>query len=105
MKHQKILSLFNEAYGVKFVTRKWNIVNDKWKSDYGAANKIICNSKVLWSNFCDNNGTYISVQGDITVRVAPATQVSNGAPITKGITKVDETATNDAENLDLILPM
>ena len=29
MKHQKILSLFNEAYGVKFETRKWNIANDK----------------------------------------------------------------------------
>ena len=28
MKHQKILILFNDANNSKFVTRKWNIVND-----------------------------------------------------------------------------
>ena len=28
MKHQKMLNLLNEANNSKFVTRKWNIVND-----------------------------------------------------------------------------
>ena len=28
MEHQKILNLLNEANDPKFVTRKWNIVND-----------------------------------------------------------------------------
>ena len=28
MKHRKILNLLNEANNSKFVTRKWNIVND-----------------------------------------------------------------------------
>ena len=29
MEHQKILNLLNEAKDLKFVTRKWNIVNDQ----------------------------------------------------------------------------
>ena len=29
MEHQKILNLLNEAKDFKFVTRKWNIVNDQ----------------------------------------------------------------------------
>ena len=32
MKRQKILNLLNEANDSKFVTRKWNIVNDNSKS-------------------------------------------------------------------------
>ena len=28
MEHQKILNVFNEVNDSKFVTRKWNIVND-----------------------------------------------------------------------------
>ena len=29
MEHQKILNLLNKASGFKFVTRKWNIINDQ----------------------------------------------------------------------------
>ena len=29
MEHQKILNLLNEANDFKFVTRKWNIVNEQ----------------------------------------------------------------------------
>ena len=39
MEHQKILNLLNEANDSKFVTRKWNIVNDNLKSNYAAANE------------------------------------------------------------------
>ena len=34
MEHQKILNLLNEASDSKFVTRKWNIVNDNSKANY-----------------------------------------------------------------------
>ena len=29
MKHQKVFNLLNEAGDSKFVTRKWNLVNDQ----------------------------------------------------------------------------
>ena len=40
MKYQKILNLLNDANYSKFVTRKWNIVNDNSNSDYAPANEI-----------------------------------------------------------------
>ena len=53
MEHQKILNLLNEASDSKFVTRKWNIVNDQSNANYDVANEIICNTEVLKSNLCD----------------------------------------------------
>ena len=47
MKHQRILNLFNEAKNSKFVTRKWNIVNDNSKANYGVGNEMIYSTEVL----------------------------------------------------------
>ena len=43
MEHKKILNLLNEANDSKFVTRKWNIVNDNSKANYGEGNEITYN--------------------------------------------------------------
>ena len=55
MENQKLLNLLNEANDSKFVTRKWNIVNDHSKSNYDAANKITYKTEISKSNFCDYN--------------------------------------------------
>ena len=34
MEHQNILNLLNEAKDSKFMTRKWNIVNDNSNANY-----------------------------------------------------------------------
>ena len=73
MQHQKILNLLNEANDSKFVTRKWNIVNDNSKANYDATTEITNNTVVLKYNFCDYNDAYILVKCDITVVDAPAT--------------------------------
>ena len=106
MEHQKILNLLNDANDSKFVTRKWNIVNDNSNSNYAAANEITYNTEILKYNRCDYNDDYILVTGDITVIAAPATQVAfkTCAPFTQCITKIDETTTDDAEDLDLVMP-
>ena len=44
MEHQKILNLLNAANGSKFVTRKWNIVNDSSSANYGVGNETIYNT-------------------------------------------------------------
>ena len=62
MEPQKILSLLNEASDSKFVTRKWNIVNDQSNANYDVGNAIIYNAKVLKSNLCDYNDAYILVR-------------------------------------------
>ena len=80
MEHQKILNLLNNANDSKFVTRKWNFVNDNSGANYNAGNEIIYNTEVLKSNLCNCNDAYILVKGDITVTTAP---------FTKYITKID----------------
>ena len=107
MEHQKILYLLNEASDFKFVTRKWNIVNNQSNANYDVGNEVIYNTEVLKSNFCDYNDVYILVKRDITITAAPATQVSfkNCVPFTKCITKIDGTTIDDAEDFDLVKPM
>ena len=89
------------------VTRKWNIVNDQSKANYDGGNEIIYNTEVSKSNLCDYNDAHILVKGDITITSAPTTQISfkQCAPFTKCITKSDGTTIDDAEDLDLVMPM
>ena len=41
LEHQKILKLLNEANGSKFVTRKLNIANGNWESNFDASDAYI----------------------------------------------------------------
>ena len=108
MYHQKILNFINEENDSKFVRRKWNIVNDQSNASYDAGNEIIYNTENLKSNPCDHNNAYILVRGDIvtTAHNIP-TQVAykNCASFIKCITKIDGATIDDAEDLDLVMPM
>ena len=108
MEHQKILNLLNETNDSKFVTRKWNIVSYNSKVNYGVGSEIIYNTEVLKSNLCDYNNAYILLRANATIagrNLAAQVALKNCAPFTKCITKIDETATDDAEDLDLVMPM
>ena len=106
MEHQKILNLLNEANDSKYVTRKWNIANDSWNAYYNAANEITCNTEVLKSNLYDYNDAYNLVRGDIIIG-HQITQVTfkNCTLFTKCIRKIDGKTIDDAEDLDLVIPM
>ena len=97
---------YHQSYH-KFVTRKWNIVNDNSKLNRDATDEITYNLEITESNLCDYKDAYILVSGDITEVAAPATQVAftNSAPFTKCIIQIDETTIDDAEDLDLVMPM
>ena len=99
-----ILNLLNESSDSKFVTRKWNIVNDQPNANYDVRNESI-NTEVSKSNRCDYNDGYISVRGDITIIGHNLTQVAfkNCTTFTKCITKTDRRTVDDAEDLDLIM--
>ena len=107
MKHQKILNWLNKPNDSPFLTRKWDIVYDQSNVNYIVGNEIIYNAEFLKFSLCDYKDAYILVRSDMTVTTAPETQVSfrNCAPFTKCITKVDRKTINDAEDLDLVMPM
>ena len=105
MAYKKILNLLNDANDSKFVTKKWNIVNDNSNSNYAAAYEIIYNTEIPKSNLRDYNNAQILVTGDITVIASPPTQATfkSCAPFAKCITKIDGTTVYDAEDLDLVI--
>ena len=107
MEHQKILDLLNEPNNSKFVTKKWNIANEQSNANYDVWNEIIYNIEVLKSDLCDYNDAYILVRGNITIIRNRVKQVAfkNFPPFTKCITKIDGTITDDAEDLNLLMPM
>ena len=65
IEHQKIINCLNESNDTKFMTRKWNIVNDQSHVNYDVDNETICNTEVLKSNLFDYSDVYILVKGDI----------------------------------------
>ena len=89
------------------MTIKWNIVNDQSNANYDVGNEIVCNTEILKSNICDYNDANILVKGNFTVTAAPATQVwfRNCASFTISITRIDRTTIDDAEGLNLVMPM
>ena len=107
MEHKKILNLLKDTNDSKFVTRKRNIANNNSKANYNAGNEITYNTELLNFNLCDYNDAFILVKGDITATAAPEIQVAfkNCAEFTTCIIKNYETTINDAEDLDLVMPM
>ena len=97
IEQQQKLILLNETNDSKFVTRKWNIVNNNSKSNYDEENEISYITEILKSNLCDYNDAYILVKGDITVTATLETQVAfkNCASFIKCIAKIDETTIDD----------
>ena len=57
----------NEASDSKFVTRKWNIVNDQSNAKYDVGNEVIYNTEVLKSDLCDYSDAYILVKDNISI--------------------------------------
>ena len=79
------------------MTRNWDIVNDNSKSNYSAGNEITYDIEVLNSNPCDYNDPYILVRGAIIIIIG------DQAPFIKCLTEIDETAIDDAEDLDSVM--
>ena len=59
MGHRKIINLLNEPNDSKFMTRKWNIVNDQSEANYDVEKEIIYYIELLKSNLYDYNSDQI----------------------------------------------
>ena len=111
---QKIVNLLRDANNEssKFATRKWYVINDQNNTDYGEGNEdsttVKFETKVIKSNLCDYSDAYILVTGNITATGGDAnTRVAfkNCAPFTKCITHINDEHVDNADNLDIIMPM
>ena len=114
MKTQKTVNLLGDANNESsnFARRRWYVISHQNNTEYGEGDEIGSSikfeTKVTESNLCDYSDAYILVTGNITATGGNAnTKVAfkNCAPFTKCITHINNEHVDDAENLDIIMPM
>ena len=110
METQKIVNLLNgsDNNNSKFATKKWCIIDSESKGNYSHENPIKFSTSSLESILCDYLGAYILVTENITVTPNnAATQVvfKNCAPFEKCRTEINETFTDEADFINITMPM
>ena len=132
MEYQKIANLLDKELNQtsKFRTRNWVEINDESRETY-TSNDIRFKTTMIRSSLCDYADAYILVKGTITITGnagaepnpdAPRTAAQllaarqaderdkgvifkNCAPFTKCISRINNTDTDNAQDLDIVMPM
>ena len=113
MEYQKITKLLGNICDKvpRFITKKWIEVHDQSRKAYDTNEQIRFETSMLRSDLCDYNDAYIIVTGTIAVP-NPANDAydkkltfKNNAPFISCISKINNTLINNAEDLDIVMPM
>ena len=118
MEYRKIANLLNDGSNKlsKFRTRNWVEINDEARGTYSPNKQIKFKTSMLRSSLCDYSDAYILVKGNITVNnTADAGAAANNtnkkvifkncAPFTNCISKINNTQIDNAEYIDIVMPM
>ena len=115
MKYQKIANLLSDASNKpsKFRTRNWVEINDDIKGAYSPNKQIRFKTEMLRSSLCDYADAYILIKGNISVNnnAAAANDTNkkvifkNCASFTNCISKINNTQVDNAEYIDIVMPM
>ena len=118
MEYQKIANLLDSASNKpsKFRTRNWVEINDEARGTYSHNKQIKFKTSTLRSSLCDYRDAYILVKGNITVNNTAADSTAanntnkkvifkNCAPFTTCISKINNTEIDNAEYIDIVMPM
>ena len=95
----------------KFVTKKWIEVYDQSEGNYNVNKEIRIKTSMLRSDLCDFSDAYIVVKGVITVtspnnpKRNKSVTFKNNAPFINCITKINGIKIDNAEDLDVAMPM
>ena len=118
MKYQKLANLLNDESNKpsKFRTRNWVEINDEARGTYSRNKQTKFKTSMLRSSLCNYSNAYKLAKGNITVNNnAAAGAVANNAdnkvifkncaPFTNCISKINNTQIDNAEYIDIVLPM
>ena len=118
MEYQKITKLLGSTLDkvTRFITKKWIKVYDQSGGTYSTNKQIRFKKSMLISDLCDYSDTYILVKGKITVsanaggnnkRVKKNGPLAfkNNAPFISCISKINGELIENAEDLDIVMPM
>ena len=118
MEYQKMANLLDNASNQpsKFRTKNWVEINDESRGTYSVNRQINFKTSMLRSSLCDYSDAYILVKGNITVNNTAADGAAanntnkkvifkNCAPFTNCISKINNTQIDNAEYIDIVMPM
>ena len=120
MQYQKIANFLDNASNLpfKFSTENWVEINDESRGGYTTGSDTKFKTTMLSSSLCDYADAYILVKGTITITGAgddaaarradkrnQAVIFKNCARFTKCINKINGTEIDNAQNIDIVMPM
>ena len=119
MEYQKIANLLDTVsiQPSKFRTNNWVEINDESRGTY-TSNDIKLKTTILRPNLCDYADAYILVKGTIIIIGAEnddaakrldernkGVVLKNCAPFTKCISRINNTDADNAQDIDIVMPM
>ena len=118
MEQQKISNLLDNAPNQpsEFRTKNWIEINDDTRGVYSPNKQIRFKTAMLRSSLCDYSDVYTLVKGNITVNNTAAADANrsntkkkiiskNCAPFMNCISKINNTQIDNAEYIDIVMPM
>ena len=114
MEFNKINNLLGPAHDEVpgFVTKKWIEIQSQSRSIYNTSKPIRFKTSILRSDLCDYSDAYVWVKGKITVtnpndnaNFNKELTLKNNAPFISCISKINSELVENAEDLDIVIPM
>ena len=118
MEYQKIANLLDNVsnQSSNFRTKNWVEINDESRGMYTTGSDIKFKTAMLRSSLCDYSDAYILAKGNISVNNTAAADVDanntnkkvifkNCAPFTKCISRINNTDIDNAQDIDIVMPM
>ena len=116
MEFQKIVNslgtTFNDKDLLRFLTKKLIEVYDESEKNNSPNKEIRIKTSMLSSDLCDFNDVYIVVKGDIALqgdndanKRNKILAFKNNSPFINGISKINGVKIDNAEGLDVVIPM
>ena len=118
MEYQKIANFLNDGLNKpsRFRTKNWVEINDNERGVYSPNKQIRFKTAMLRSSLCGYSDAYILVKGNITVNNTATDSAAanntnktvifkNCAPFTNCISKINNTQIDNAEYIDIVMPM
>ena len=118
MEHKKKANFLDSTSNQpsKFRARNWVEINDESRGTYSVNRQIDFKTSLLRSSLCDYSDAYILVKGNIIVNKTAAEGAAanntnkkvifkNCAPFTNCISKINNTQIDNAEYIDIVMPM
>ena len=97
---------------LRFVTKKWTELYDQSEKNDSSNKEIRIKTSMLRSYLCDFSHAYIVVEGDITLegdnddnKQNKNLAFKNNAPLINCISKINGVKIDNAEDLDVVMPM